>query len=312
MLSINKFIIKITFVSWLCLGTTFSVLAQQEAVISQYMFNGLVLNPAYAGAHVQFSATATHRDQWVNFPGAPQTQTFSMHSGFLKSRVGIGMKVSKDKIGVHDDLGLYFSYAYKIKFQQGTLSMGLQAGFNDLKSDYTKLNLRSGLDNVFGVFRKLNPNFGTGLYFRGQTFFAGISAPYLLTNNIVDEEGIVSNAKEARSYYLNAGKTFQVNKDLKVKPSFLLHFQEGAPLSFSWNTNFVIKDAVSLGLSYRSGDALILLFELALNENFHLGYAYDYTLSDINQYSKGSHELMINYRIRINKIHKGIECPSYF
>lgn len=294
--------------------------AQQRPIQSLYMFDPLVINPAYAGTHVQFSATAIYRNQWVNFDGAPKTLTASMHSGFRKARVGLGILFGKDEIGVHSDNSLYFAYAYKIPLTNrknpAVLSMGIQGGFNTLKSDYFKTNPRDGME--LGALTKFNPNFGAGIFFRSRELYAGFSVPYIVNNrtiDIIDEqfsELITPSGRQQRYYYVMAGTTRKISEDFKIAPSTLIRIQENAPLSFDFNTMLIIKDAVSLGGSYRLGDSFIGLFELQINENFHVGYAYDVTTSDIRLYSNGSHEIMINYRIKIPRFHRGVECPSYW
>ena len=291
--------------------------AQQEPAITQYMFNHLAINPAYAGNHAQLSATLYHRDQWVNFPGAPNTQSFTAHSGFYQSKVGVGLMMTRDEIGIHQEYSMYGSYSYKIKMSKGTLSMGLQAGFSHLSSDFDKLNIRSTADPFLtGTRTKFNPNFGVGVYYHTDDMFLSASVPYILNNEIVnvDEIGaaLESLAEEKRSYYLMGGKTFKPNRNLLIKPSLLIHLQDGAPLTFNANLSFVLKELVSLGVSYRHQDAIVYLIQVKINENFALGYAYDMTLTDINQFSRGTHELMLNYRVKLGRIHKGVPCPAYF
>lgn len=287
--------------------------AQQRPVNSLYMFDQALINPAYAGSAVQLSATAIHRNQWVNFPGAPVTTTFTVHSGFLKSKIGLGIMLARDVIGIHEDYSFYVQYSYKIKSDYGTLHMGLQAGFNNLSSDFSSLTLRNLADpNLIGRRVKFNPNFGGGFYFNNEKMYAGISAPYLINNEIVDFEGVVSEAKQRRNYYINGGLRLNVNENVLFLPSTLIRLQEGAPLSFDISGTFVFHETVGLGVSYRAIDAIVTMFELKINENFHMGYAYDQTLSDIRDFSDGTHEIMINYRIRIPKVHQGLECPSYF
>ena len=308
-----KRLLGISCVIMLLTGVSNIVVGQQRPINTLYMYDHLLINPAYAGAAVQLSATAVHRNQWVNFPGSPVTTSFTVHSGFLKSKIGIGMLVNVDKIGIHDDVGFYLAYAYRIVTDIGSLSMGLQAGFNNLKSDFSSLNLRSNADpNLAGARSKFNPNFGAGLYFNSDKLYAGISSPYLINNKIVDFEGVVSEAKQRRNYYLHGGLRLDVTPVFRVLPSLLMRAQEGAPLSFDITTVGLLYETVGLGVSYRLNDSFGWLFELQVNENFHLGYAYDKTTSALRDYSSGTHELMINYRIRIPKIHKGLECPSYF
>jgi type IX secretion system PorP/SprF family membrane protein len=302
----------IIFLSLLCI--VLSSHAQQRPLQSLYMFDPLLINPAYAGDHVQLSATAIYRNQWVNFPGAPKTLSGTIHSGFRKVRFGLGLIFGSDQIGVHSDNSMYLAYSYKIPLDRNsgaTLSMGLQGGFNNLKSDYGRLNPKD--PDIYGSITKFNPNFGAGLYFRSKKMYAGISIPYILNNKIIDVSSSVSSiAKQYRYYYLTAGTTKKIANNIKFQPSVLVRVQEKAPLSFDLNAMWIFYDVVGIGGSYRLKDAIVGLFELQLNPNFHVGYAYDFTLTDIRQYSNGSHELMINYRIKFAKLHKGLECPSYY
>ncbi len=293
---------------------------QQRPLQSLYMFDPMLINPAYAGTHVQLSGTAIYRNQWVNFPGAPKTFTASLHSGFYKARVGVGLVFGSDQIGVHSDDNLYVTYAYKIPLSNrkngGVISFGLQGGFNSLKSDFFKTNPRDGAE--IGVIAKMNWNFGTGVFFRNKNAYAGISVPYIVNNKTLDvltaeaDTLIDALSKQMRYYYLMGGFVKEISPNVKWMPSALIRVQENAPLSFDLNNMFVLHDVVGVGFSYRLGDSMVGLFELQINENFHVGYAYDINTSDIRLYSNGSHELMINYRIKIQKIHRGLPCPSYW
>lgn len=304
--------------------STFILYGQQRPMQSLYMFDPVLINPAYVGNHVQLSATSIYRNQWVNFPGAPKTFTASVHSGFRGSRAGVGLLASRDVIGIHGENSLYLAYSYKLPLSQynnNTLSFGLQGGFNDFKSDFTKLTIRDPNDPYEKVInRTFTWNFGAGVYLRGDKFFVGLSVPYGLNNKVVDFENLDSEAIQRRYYYLTGGLIREVSPNVKLLPSTLIRLQENAPLSFDLNMVVVLYNVVGLGLSYRNGgdwnafkaDAMVAMFELQINENFHVGYAYDYTLSDIGSYSNGSHEIMLNYRVKINKIHKGLPCPSYW
>jgi type IX secretion system PorP/SprF family membrane protein len=277
------------------------------------MFEGLALNPAYAGTQVQISATLIHRDQWVNFPGSPQTQFFSTHSSFMRNKIGVGMTMTRDEIGIHEDFSLYGSFAYKIMSAAGNLSMGIQAGLNNISTDFNLLNIKDQSDILLqGEVSSLNPNFGAGLYYYNAQYYLGFSVPYILNSSFVDVEGVLSEARRYRYYYLYGGTSIPVNNNIKFKPSALIRFQEGAPLSFDLNGTFVLYETVGVGVSYRWDDSLISLFEVKLHESLHLGYAYEYTLSEINKFSNGTHEIMINWRYKIPLIHKGLECPAYF
>ncbi len=295
--------------------SSYSLVAQQRPIQSLYMFDPLLVNPAFAGSQVQLSATLLYRNQWVNFDGAPKTFTHTAHSGFRKNRVGVGYILSNDQIGIHSDVGLYGVYSYKLPIsKKGTLSFGLQGGFNNLRSNYNLLNVKNTLDgNLSGVSNAFNPNFGAGLYYRQSDFYIGFSVPYILNNVVVGLDPFsASSISQKRYYYLMGGLNYKVSKSVKIFPSTLVRFQDDAPVSFDINTLVIFNDAVGVGLSYRLQDAIIPMFELQINENFHVGYAYDITISEINQYSNGSHEIMINYRVKIPKIHRGLACPTYW
>jgi len=290
-------------------------LAQQRPIQSLYMFDPLLLNPAYAGTQVQLSATAIYRNQWINLEGAPKTMTGTVHSGFLRNRVGLGLIFTDDQIGIHHDVSVYGAYAYRINLsKRTTLSMGLQGGFNNIKSDYNKLNLKNpGDPNLFGVLQKINPNVGAGLYLRHNNYFVGLSVPYMINNTVFNyEDETVGFSRQRRYYYLMAGTKIPLVDYLDFFPSLMMRFQERAPYSMDLNGTLVLYKTVGLGISARNSEGLIGLFELQLNENFHVGYSYDFTASDLNQFSAGTHEMMINYRVKITRIHKGLECPSYW
>ncbi|MDF9797607.1 type IX secretion system PorP/SprF family membrane protein [Catalinimonas alkaloidigena] len=286
-----------------------SLIAQQRPIFSQYMFNGLVLNPAYAGNQPQLSVSLLHRDQWVNVDGAPKTSSFIAHSALKNRPVGLGLLVSRDKIGVHDDYSIYGSYAYKLNIGVGTLSLGLQAGFNYMVSDFTKLSTFNPDDPLFyGTVTRFSPNFGTGAFFSNKTSYAGISIPYLINNKVYDKEDVISEAREARYYFVTGGHVFHVSPGLKIKPSGLIRVQEGQPIGVDINTNVFLQEILNVGASYRSGDSIILLFEMLLNKNLSVGYAYDHTLSRIRNYTDGTHEFMLTFR---RPLGKG-PCHAYF
>jgi type IX secretion system PorP/SprF family membrane protein len=301
-----------TIVILLCLSAGCAV-GQQRPVQSLYMFDPLLINPAYAGNHVQLSATAIYRNQWVNLQGAPKTFTATVHSGFYKSKMGLGLIASNDQIGIHNDVGLYGVYSYKIKLNSsGILSFGIQGGFNNLKSDYNRLVLKNSNDpTLAGAISRFGPNIGAGTFYHQGAWYAGVSVPQLIENSeLIAETGGVSS--QQRYYYLNGGFSKKLAPNLRLLGSTLVRFQENAPLSFDVNIVAALYDVVGLGASYRLNEGFVGMFELQINENFHVGYGYDWTVSELANYSNGSHEIMVNYRIKIMKIHRGLPCPTYW
>lgn len=252
-----KTILNRIFFTALVFVTSFSLsMAQQYPVFSQYYFNELVINPAYAGNHVQLSLTAMYRNQWVNFPGAPKTFSITGHTSMAKNKVGVGLMVNHDEIGSYKNEHIYASYSYKIHFPEATLSMGLQAGINLLGADYSKLDLQNPGDAAFyNILNVVKPNFGAGLFFTKKNFFVGFSVPFILNNKIANSvEGLLGQLTEARYYFLRSGVVFPIDgmKKVKMNPSILLRTQEGQPLSLDVNTAFIFYDVFSAGVSYRS------------------------------------------------------------
>lgn len=290
--------------------------AQQYPVYSQYLFNGLVINPAYAGSHVQLSTTAMYRNQWVNFDGAPKTLSFSAHTSLLKNKIGVGLLLTNDEIGSYSNQSMFGSYSFIIKSPVGTLALGLQAGINVVSADFSDLDLNDFDDPSFAGFdTKIKPNFGAGVYFHNDYMFAGFSVPFLLNNNIsTSTETLLNEIKEARYYYLHGGLILPMDRFKKVQfnPSVLIRAQEGSPLSMDINAGFIFYDVFSVGASYRNIDGIVTYINLKLTDALHFGYSYDWTTSDIRMFSQGTHEFMLNYRFRIRKIHGTAECPSYF
>src|SRR5882724_7047098 len=206
--------------------------AQQRPIQSLYMFDPLLINPAYAGNQVQLSATAIYRNQWVNLDGAPKTFTMTAHSGFRKYRVGVGFILSNDQIGIHNDVGFYGVYSYKIPvWKKGTLSFGLQGGFNNLRSNYDLLTLKTGTDQgLNGIISVFNPNVGAGVYYRQNSFYLGLSVPYILDNKVVGLDNFSSKlSRQQRYYYIMTGFTKKLSNIVKVVPSVLARGQENAP-----------------------------------------------------------------------------------
>lgn len=292
-------------------------IAQQRPIQSLYMFDPVLVNPAYAGSQVQMSATTIYRNQWVNLEGAPKTVTASVHSSFSKAKMGVGLIFANDQIGIHNDASLYGLYSYKINLSgNSSISFGLQGGFNNLRSDYNKLTLKNLNDpNLAGVLTKFNPNVGTGIVYRRNNFYFSASSPQLIKNKVFDIEdptGGASLSTQERYYYLLTGTTLRLSENLHLFPSMMARIQDDAPLSFDLNSTFVLYQAIGLGVSYRLNDGLVGLFELQVNQNFHVGYAYDFTTSELNRYSNGTHEIMINYRAKITKSQRGSPCPTYY
>jgi type IX secretion system PorP/SprF family membrane protein len=314
MLSFKRIFLTLSLITVICLPG----IAQQYPVFTQYYFNELVINPAYAGSHVQFSATAMYRNQWVNFPGAPKTYHLTTHTSMMKNKIGVGLMINHDEIGSYKNEHVYGNYAYKLHFKNATLSMGLQAGFNLLGADYSKLDLQhpDGVDPAFyNIVNEIKPNFGAGLYYSTKNYFLGFSVPFILNNSVANSiEQLAGGIKEARYYFLRGGAILPLDRmgKVKINPSAMIRTQEGQPMTFDINNAFIFYDVFSVGASYRLGDSFITFIDLKISEKVHFGYSYDWTASDIRGFSNGTHEFMINFRSIIRPIHGNPECPQYY
>jgi len=293
---------------------------QQKPIFSQYMFNGLAINPAYAGNQKMLSASSLYRKQWFNVPGSPNTQTFAFHSQLKRraANMGLGLLLSRDEIGAHRQYDAFGVYAYRVPLsRKAVLAMGLQAGLSNLNSDYSQVVLKQPGDPLFiaASEQRYLPNFGAGLYYyRSDLTYIGFSIPYMMRNRLVfipDEIGSDSStiAREARSYFLTGGIMIPLSAVLKLKPSILFKMQEGdvvngsrsfSPIGIDLNGVLIIKDMIAAGLSYRKGDGMNLVGQMQLNKNFQVGVSYDLTLSTLIIKSRGSFEFMVQYRFNLS------------
>lgn len=308
---------RIFYTGFILLFFSSVVSAQQVATYSQYMFNGLAINPAYAGSQDALSVTALGRFQNVGLSGAPNTQTFSAHSPLLNNRVGLGFLVIHDELSVIGQTGVHFSYAYRlpIKKDKSTLSFGLQAGMSMYNAEYTKLelfnNAQTGAsDPAFNQdIRDSRPNIGAGIYYNTQTSFIGLSMPSML-NNVFERGADFTTVYQNVPLILTGGHVFTLNRILKLKPNFLFKMVDGKPVEFDINANMLFDEVLWFGLSYKSSKQVVTLLQFKINDQLQFGYSYTISAGPIRTVELGSHEVMVNYRFWFNK--KGVVSPRYF
>lgn len=306
-------LLKSKFYIIILLLTSGSLFAQQEAMYSQYMFNMMAVNPAYAGSREVLSITGLSRAQWVGLEGAPISNTLSLDMPIKDKRVGLGVQVFNDKIGIMSNSGFYGSYAYRIRFEKSTLSFGLQGGFVNFTANYAQVRLSSSLtaipDRAFQENANIMiPSAGAGLFFNNDNYYIGASLPNLLNTQISSGSQVKVNKYD--HLFLMGGYVFNINNDFKLKPSALLKVVSGAPIQLDANMNFWMYDVIALGVSYRTGDAAVAMIELQAAPNFKVGYAYDQSLNALSYFHSGSHELMLRYEFGYTK--DKIITPRYF
>lgn len=280
-----------------------ALLAQQDPLYSQYMFNTLAFNPAYAGSGDVFTVMALSRHQWVGFEGAPTTQTLLAHSPLRSQNLALGLSVLNDKLGPTRQTGVFADFAYRIRTGENSrLAFGLKGGFNTFKADLAGLTTVDPDQANVDIQGKMLPNFGFGLFWHTPRAYAGISAPKLLENETVaSSNGMLTTGGEVRHYFVMGGYVIDLGRDLKFKPSFMARLVAGAPLSLDVNANFLLRERIWFGAMYRLGNAFGLLGQYQVNDQLRIGYAFDLTTTKLGAYNAGTHEIMVSYDLRFIK-----------
>ncbi len=286
--------------------------AQQEAMYSQYMFNTMAINPAYAGSREVFSATLLARAQWRGIEGAPTSQTLSMDAPLYNKKVGVGLIAFNDRIGLTHNTGIHGSYAYRIRFSRYTLSMGIKLGIVQYNANLNEAVLSVGATSSDKGFQNnisvLIPSSGAGFFLNSDKFYVGASIPNLYNTQLSKDSKVEVN--KYNHMFAIAGYVFKINEDVKLKPSFLYKFVKGAPMELDLNANLWLYDVLGLGVSYRTGDAIVGMAEIQVRNNFRVGYSYDYTITQLQKYNSGSHELILRYEFGFGKTK--VITPRYF
>ncbi|WP_272149397.1 type IX secretion system membrane protein PorP/SprF [Tenacibaculum aiptasiae] len=299
----------------LIITTVFNVESQQLPQFTQYMYNTISVNPAYAGSREVLSIVGLHRSQWAGFGKGPETQTLSIHTPLRNDRIGLGLSFINDKLGYENFTYLYGDFSYTINLSEETrLAFGLKAGFTQYNLDDELIAAEAGDPGISGVRNRWEPNVGAGLYLHTNKWYLGLSAPRLLNidHNDLTIGGVDYGIVDKVSYYLTAGYVFNLSNSVKFKPATLIKATNGAPLSYDVTANFLFNEKFWLGGSYRFNEftgALGAIVDFQVSRQFRVGYAYEYPLSDINQFSSGTHEVLLMYElIKVNRV----KSPRYF
>lgn len=263
--------------------------SQHSNQFSQYMLNGLVINPSYAGSNRVLNITLLHRNQWIGFNGSPKTTSFSTHSSLRNRNINLGFSYISDKYGITQKNIINGIYAYRIYFRKSSLSFGMQAGIDLTTNHWEDIETTNTGDFVFtGQRDKLTkPIAGFGIYYKSKNFYSGVSSPSIIqigthTKNIY------------KPILLNLGYLINYSNELKFKPSILIKYIKHSPYELDININAYYKD-FGLGFSYRTHDAIVFILQYSINEQFSAGYSYDQTISKLKTFNKGSHEILLKY-----------------
>jgi type IX secretion system PorP/SprF family membrane protein len=291
--------------------------AQQDAAISQYFFNPLYINPAYAGSKDVATAVLIYRNQWVGMDGAPVTQVLSMQSPNKRRNMGFGLQIYNDAAGPLRTTGIILTYAYRITLGKGKLGFGIQPSINRYGLDLNKVRTQDQIDPSFlqnNEF-KITPDADFGIYYSANKYFGGFSISHMLTNRLYSS----GNARAYRHMYFLAGGVIKANQSVNLRPSMLIKYVEGAPLRVELNFAALFLERFWAGIGIKAGkkymdngmdNQLGAVIEYNLSERLRFGYSYDVDLQQLGKYNTGSHEAMLGYNFSLYKTKMLV--PRYF
>jgi type IX secretion system PorP/SprF family membrane protein len=279
--------------------------AQFGPAFTQYMFNEAFINPAYTGSQDALSVNGSYRNQWVGIDGAPVTETFVAHSPAFHKKIGIGITALNENIGVLKTTAGYLNFSYRLMMRKSTLSFGLLGGVQSVREDFSKISTIAPEDQQFlyNSPKVISPNFGFGVYYYTTKLYAGISVPRFIQTRLSTDSSKVINAinPDNFTYYLALGYVFSSNENVVWKPSLMTKVIQGAPIQADIALTALLKKILWVGASYRTNKTLSGIVGFQFTPQFKLTYSYDYTLSDLQKYNSGSHELQLSYIFSFNK-----------
>lgn len=309
MKTVQKILMVVTTTFYI--GTT---IAQQEAQFTQYLDNMIYYNPAYAGSNDMLSISALHRQQWAGFKGAPMSTTLGINTPLRYDNIGIGMSLLNDKVGPTNNTWINADVSYSLKFKRhkGRLSFGLKGGVNLLNGDINQLYKQDDSDEILDV-RYQNEakfNIGAGVYYHSEQFFVGVAVPRIIDN--VKEANELINPKfiSQRHYYLTIGGYINANRMLKIRPSAMLKVTENSPMAIDANLAFIFYNQFWVGANYRVLESAGIYVQYQISNQFKVGYAFEFSTTQLRAHNAGTHELMISYDLLLNN--KSFASPRYF
>jgi type IX secretion system PorP/SprF family membrane protein len=293
---------------------TCNINAQQEIQNSFYMFNGSVLNPAYAGSRDALSAVVDYRNQWSGFKGAPVTTALTLHTPLVNESIGVGINAVSDKIGPTNKTALFADFAYRIRLNKSNdrLCFGVRAGADLIRNNLAGLAVNDAADPLVlnnTNFNTNSPNFGAGVYYYGKRHFIGITAPKILANEL-SKDPTFSNSKQVLHYYLIAGYVITLNSLWDLKPGAAIKYTANAPLSIDGNVSLLFNNLIWFGVIYRHNAAVGANVVYNITPQLRIGYAYDYSITTMGKYNPGSHEVILGFDFLQKS--KALKSPRYF
>lgn len=286
-------------------------LAQQDAQYTQYMYNTININPAYAGSRGVTSIFGLHRAQWIGLDGAPTTNAFSINTPIKNTNIGFGLSIVNEVIGPVKNNTFSADVSYSIKVTEDyKLSFGIKTSANLFNLDTSLLNPKDINDpNLQNFSNKFTPNFGGGIYLHSDKFYFGVSVPNFL-ENIKYNDNSIAVFKERTTFYGIGGYVFNLSPAVKFKPAFLAKVVSGAPLQVDVSGSFLFSDKFSLGAAYRLSATISALAGFQVSDGIFIGYSYDMETTQLSKYNSGSHELFLRFEF-FNKVSKMV-TPRFF
>jgi type IX secretion system PorP/SprF family membrane protein len=303
---------KRLFISILVVSFSWHLSAQLFPLSDHYVVNGLAINPAYAGCQDALSLTTSYRDQWVGFNDAPKSYILSVHMPVFNDRVGLGLLVKNNSIGIFKETSFLGNYAYRMELQEGKLAFGLGFGVTIYNTAWNELIAvdANDIQLMNNPTSAVLPTFSLGTYYYTKKYFIGISMPQFLSYELDKSTGKykIDNNFSGSNYFFTTGYEFGISPQVKFLPSLLIKYHPNNAIQIDYNSQISLKDRIWLGIGYRNKDILVSMLQCQLNYQIRMAYSYDYDFSSIGKIY-GSHEIVLNY---IFKFERKVIGPRQF
>jgi type IX secretion system PorP/SprF family membrane protein len=286
----NRFILSILAVLF-----PLQLFGQMFPLSDHYVNNGLAINPAFAGCQDALSATISYRNQWVGFKDAPKSQMLSIHTPVNNDRIGLGLLIEKNSIGIFKETNLIGNYAYRMELSDGKLALGLGFGFTLYNIAWNELDATDANDIQLmnNSTSAVLPSFSVGTYYYTKKYFIGISLPLFLTHELDQSTGKykIGNNFSGCNYFFTGGYEVGISPQVKLLPSFLIKYHPSNVVQIDYNAQINFKDKIWMGIGYRNKNMLVGMFQCQLNYQLRMAYSCDFDLGNIGKYLNGSHEI---------------------
>jgi type IX secretion system PorP/SprF family membrane protein len=278
------------------------LMGQLFPLSDHYVYNALVINPAFAGCHDALSATISYRNQWVGFKDAPKSYMLSIHTPIYNDRIGLGLLIDNNSIGIFHETNFIGNYAYRVELYDGKLALGLGFGITAYNIAWNELDATDE-DDVLLVNNPASavlPTFSLGAYYYTRKYFIGISLPMLLSHEIDQSTGKykIKNNFSEYNYFFTGGYEVGISPQVKLLPSILIKYHPDNDIQIDINAQIILKDRIWMGIGYRNKNTLIGMLQCQINYQLRMAYSYDFDLGSIGKYRNGSHEIVLNYTFK--------------